>query len=102
MYWSINKGAIMPSTEGFVLVKGLKGEMIKVEDRKELEAYLRGLTPEELSNCVWDSIKEAFRVGKKVGFKQAQNPSDSYSHRDTGNHPRLTGRKPEPGVNSVE
>jgi hypothetical protein len=73
----------------FVLVKDTKGEMVKVEDRKELEAYLRGLTPEELSECVWDSIKEAFRVGKLVGRKQAQNPQP----RDGGNRPHFHGEQ---------
>lgn len=77
------------SNEGFVLVKDTKGEMIKVEDRKELEAYLRGLQPEELSDCVWDSIKEAFRVGKLVGRKQGQNPNGG--RRDTGNRPHFGG-----------
>lgn len=73
----------MPTTEGFVLVKDQKGQMVRIEDRKELEAFLTGYTTEQLANCIWDSIKEAFKVGTKIGRKQGQNP---VAH-DSGNRP---------------
>lgn len=61
----------MNNNDGFVVLNDGKGRPTRVNDLKELEAFLFTYNGEALAQLVWASLKDTFRIGKNVGKKQA-------------------------------
>jgi len=68
--------------QGIVFVKdptAEDGSLIKLESVGELEAFLKSeaLATVNLSQLLWDSLQESFRIGKRVGRKHAIEEANS-------------------------
>ena len=55
----------------FVVLMDKNGETFRINDLKELEAFLHGYTGEDLAKVVWDSLRDTYRTGVKSGLKKA-------------------------------